>query len=398
MHYDAIIIGAGAAGLFCAIEAAKRGKSVLLIEHNAQVGRKIIISGGGRCNFTNTNVTAENFISNNPHFCKSALARYTPDDFLMLIKKYRIPYYEKKLGQLFCRERSYSIVEMLLAECEKAGVRILTDCSVKRVDNESGSNRGENSNDPARFSLNTTKGAFTCKKLVIATGGLSFPKIGASGFGYDIARQFGHQVTELRPSLVALRFRNEKSFSKLSGISIAARVETKGNSFSENILFTHHGLSGPAVLQISNYWQGSKPISFDLLPDLDFVSELQKHRESRQTLVNFLSKYLPKRFVEEFTGRNFENKPLNQYSERELIRIAEKINCWQLVFGETEGWNKAEVTLGGVDTNEISSKSMESKKVQGLYFIGEILDVTGWLGGYNLQWAWSSAYVCGSSI
>ncbi len=386
MKFDAIIIGAGAAGLFCAIEAGKRGRKVLLIEHNAQVGRKIIISGGGRCNFTNLNVRPENFVSNNPHFCKSALARFTSEDFINLVKKHKISFYEKTLGQLFCRERSHQIVEMLLEECEIANVEILTDCSAKKI----------TKND--LFEIETNKGNFKSESLVIATGGLSFPKIGATDFGYTIAKQFGIKLTKIRPSLVPLIFANGNNFAKLAGVSIDSIAESDKESFRENILFTHRGLSGPAILQISNYWRENKPISFNLLPKFDALELFEQNQNSKQTLVNFLSKYLPNRFAERFTLQNFQNKPINQLNKKEVEEIAETLNNWQVLFNETEGFDKAEVTLGGVDTNEISSQTMESKKIAGLYFIGEVLDVTGWLGGYNFQWAWSSGFVCGQVV
>lgn len=382
MKFDVIIIGAGAAGLFCAIEAGKRGRKVLVLEHNAQVGRKILISGGGRCNFTNQSVKAENFISNNPHFGKSALARFTPKDFVELVKKHKIQFYEKKLGQLFCKESSRNIVEMLLTECESAKIQIKTNCSVKNV------RKGE------LFSVETNQGDFFSENLVIATGGLSFPKIGATDFGYKIAKQFGLKIVETKPSLVPLVF-TKANFSNLAGISIDSNVSTKKNSFRENILFTHRGLSGPAILQISNYWQKERVVSIDLLPEIDALQILEENRHSKQNLDNFLSKFLPSRFAEVFV-RN--NKPLNQLSNKEVEEIAENLNNWQVLFNETEGYHKAEVTIGGVDTNELSSQTMESKQVKGLYFIGEVIDVTGWLGGYNFQWAWSSGFVCGQNI
>lgn len=387
MKFDAIIIGGGAAGLFCAAEAGKRGRKVLVIEHNVQVGRKILISGGGRCNFTNTGTKAENFISKNPHFCKSALARYTPQDFIELVKKHRIEFYEKKLGQLFCKESSRLIVEMLLAECRIGKVEIRTNCSVKKIEKNE------------FFEIETNQGIFVSESLVIATGGLSFPKIGATDFGYKIARQFGLKIVETRPSLVPLVFEKvEQSFKKLAGVSIDTIVSSGKNSFRENMLFTHRGLSGPAILQISNYWQKEKAVSFDLLPDADALELFEKNRESKQNLDNFLSKFLPNRFAEIFTAENFPNKPLNQLSRKEFEKIAENINNWQVKFNETEGFHKAEVTLGGVDTNEISSQTMEVKHIKNLYFIGEITDVTGWLGGYNFQWAWSSAFAAAQSL
>jgi predicted Rossmann fold flavoprotein len=384
--YDAIIIGGGAAGLFCAIEAGKRRRKVLVIEHNNQVGRKILISGGGRCNFTNKQVKPENFASNNPHFCKSALARYTPQDFIEIVKKHKIEFYEKKLGQLFCRESSRLIVEMLLKECGTAKAEIRTNCSVEKVVKNN------------LFEIETNQGKFICENLVIASGGLSFPKIGASGFGYKIARQFGLKLTETRPSLVPLVFSGGQNFSKLAGVSIDSSVNCGKISFRENILFTHRGLSGPAILQISNYWDKKNPITIDLLPEFDAEKIFEQNRNNKQNLDNFLSKFLPNRFAEIFTSHNFSNKPLNQLSKKEIDKIVQNLDSWQVKFDETEGWHKAEVTLGGVDTNELSSQTMESKNVPGLFFIGEVVDVTGWLGGYNFQWAWASAFAAGNAI
>jgi len=385
--FDVIIIGGGAAGLFCAIESGRRGQKVLVLEHNAQVGRKILISGGGRCNFTNEDVNPENFISQNPHFCKSALARYTPQDFVDLVKKHKIEFYEKKLVQLFCRNSSRQIIEMIVAECQKAKADIRTNCSVKNV---------VKTDD---FKVETNQGVFECQSLVIATGGLSFPKIGAGGFGYKIARQFGLKIVETRPALVPLVFaKDSQSYKKLAGISVDANISCGKHSFRENILFTHRGLSGPAVLQISNYYKQDKAISIDLLPNANAFELFDKNREGRQNLDNFLSQFLPNRFAEVFTAQNFVNKPVYQLSKNEIEKTAKKINSWQVLFDETEGFDKAEVTLGGVDTNELSSQTMESKKVQGLYFIGEVVDVTGWLGGYNFQWAWSSGFAAGQIV
>ncbi len=387
MKFDVIIIGAGAAGLFCAIEAGRRGRKVLVLEHNAQIGRKIIISGGGRCNFTNREVKPENFVSQNPHFCKSALARYTPQDFIELIKKHRVEFYEKKLGQLFCRDSSRQIVELLLAECRRAKVEIRTDCAVKNL----------SKNDS--FEVETVQGNFTGGSLVIATGGLSFPKIGATDFGYRVARQFNLKIVETRPALVALVASNSDSnFKKLAGVSIDASVTYGKQSFRENILFTHRGLSGPAILQISNYWEKGKAVSIDLLPTADVLGFLENDRESRQNLDNFLSRILPNRFAEIFTAQQFSNKPLNQLSKKEIENIAERLNNWQIEFRDTEGYDKAEVTLGGVSTDELSSQTMEAKRVKNLYFIGEVVDVTGWLGGYNFQWAWSSGFAAGQAV
>ncbi len=385
MKFDAIIIGGGAAGLFCAITAGKRGRRVLVIEHNAEVGRKIIISGGGRCNFTNLNVTAENFVSQNPHFCKSALAGFTSQEFIALVKKHKIQFYEKTLGQLFCRDSSRAIVEMLLAECRAANVDIKTNCVVNNVVRNSA------------FTVETNQGTFTTDKLVIACGGLSFRKVGASDLGYKIARQFGLKIVATRPSLVGLVL-NGKNYSKLAGVSIDAVVSANKNSFRENILFTHRGMSGPAVLQISNYWEKDEQIQLDLVPQNDFAATLAANRSSHKTLVNFLSDVLPSRFAEAFVTTNFQNKPLDQLSNREIDQITSMMKSWQVKFIETEGYDRAEVTLGGISTNELSSKTFESKKVSGLYFIGEVVDVTGWLGGYNFQWAWASGFAAGNEI
>jgi len=382
--YDVIIIGGGAAGLFCAIEAGKRGRRTLVIEHNAQVGRKMIISGGGRCNFTNIHTSPENFISQNPHFAKSALARYTPQDFIELVKRHRIEFYEKKLGQLFCRERSNQIVEMLLAECRKAKVKVATNTSVGSVEKNE------------RFSLETSRGTFKSDSLVIATGGLSFPKIGATNFGYKIARQFGLKVLQTRPSLVALVAEGRERFPHAAGVSVDASVTVGGQVFRENVLFTHRGLSGPAILQASNYWQHEQPVSIDLLPEGN-ASEIL-NVESKKKLGNALAEVLPQRVVDLVLDESLRIKPMNQIGNAQLQKTASVLNAWQLKFIDTEGWHKAEVTLGGVSTDELSSKTMESKKVPGLYIIGEVVDVTGWLGGYNFQWAWASGFAAGNAV
>lgn len=383
MTYDAIIIGGGAAGLFCAITAGKRGRKVLVIEHNAEVGRKIIISGGGRCNFTNLTVTADNFISQNPHFCKSALANYTTQDFVDLVKKHRIPFYEKKLGQLFCRENSRAIVEMLLAECRRARVEIRTGCTVTSV--------GRNKN----FSVETSQGQFVSRSLIIACGGLSFPKVGATDLGYRLARQFGLEIIETRPSLVGLVLEG-KRYTELAGVSLDCSVSSGQHTFRENVLFTHRGLSGPAIIQISNYWERKEPVSIDLLPEAKVTEMLAANRHGRKTLANFLGEFTPQRLADAFAAKM--NKPLSQLSDREIDEIGRLFNSWQARFSETEGYDRAEVTLGGVSTAELSSKTMEAKKASGLYFIGEVLDVTGWLGGYNFQWAWSSGFAAGNAL
>ena len=396
MKFDVIVIGAGAAGLFCAAEAGKRGRKVLIVEHNAQVGRKILISGGGRCNFTNIDTRAENFISENPHFIKSALARYTPQDFVELVRKHGIEYYEKKLGQLFCRESARQIVAMLLDECARAKVEIRTNCSVREIRKAS---EHDDDSSKSRFEVETNQGTFACENLVVATGGLSFPKVGATDLGFRIARKFGLKIVEPQPALVPLVFEeSERHFAPLAGISVDALVSTEKHSFRENILFTHRGLSGPAILQISNYWRRGKPVSIDLLPDTDALEMLEKNSAGKQNLDNFLSRFLPKRFAEIFTAQRANNKPLNQTSKKEREQIAEQLNRWQARFSDTEGYAKAEVTRGGVATGELSSQTMEAKKCAGLYFIGEIVDVTGWLGGYNFQWAWASAFAAGQVI
>lgn len=385
MHFDAIIIGGGAAGLFCAIEAGKRGRRVLVIERNAQVGRKILISGGGRCNFTNLNVSAENFVSQNSHFAKSALARYTPSDFVKLVRKHKIDFYEKKLGQLFCRESSRQIVDLLLAECGDVRVKIKTGCSVGSVTKN------------GHFLVGTDQGDFATDNLVIATGGLSFQKVGATDLGYRIASQFGLSVVETRASLVPMIF-DGLDYRSLSGIAIDASVSTDGTSFRENILFTHRGLSGPAILQISNYWDKNRAIKIGLVPGIDWHDLFKSNRTSSKRLDNLLSSYLPSKLAIRFAEENDCAKPLRDLSDKKISHVADRLSDWEVMFKDSEGYDKAEVTLGGVSTDELSSKTMESKKVAGLYFIGEVVDVTGWLGGYNFQWAWSSGYATGQVI
>ena len=386
MHFDAIVIGGGAAGLFCAGLAGNRGRRVLVIERNAQVGRKTLISGGGRCNFTNLSVGAENFVSGNPHFAKSALARYTPQHFIDLVRRHKIPYYEKKLGQLFCRESSKQIVAMLLAECEKGRVDIRTACSVERVEQAGGT-----------FRIKTNQGEFESEKLVVATGGLSFAKVGATDLGYRIANQFGLKIVETRPSLVPLIFAGE-GFRELAGISVDSVVTADGASFRENILFTHRGLSGPAILQASNYWDPATPLQIDLLPGRDARELITANRTNKKRVDNFFSDILPAKVAERLLNPKGDAKPLAQMSEKEMGYTAAALNDWTVRFRDTEGYDKAEVTLGGVSTDELSSKTMEARKVPGLYFIGEVVDVTGWLGGYNFQWAWASAAATAEAI
>ena len=386
--FDVIIIGAGAAGLFCAAEAGKRGRRTAVLEHHEKPGKKILISGGGRCNFTNINTAPNNFVSQNPHFCKSALARYTPADFVELVEKYNIDYYEKKLGQLFCRDSARQIVKMLVDECEAGNVKIRTNCHVAKVakiDNG--------------FLIETTQGVFESESLVIATGGLSFPKIGATDLGFKIAREFDLKIVPTRPALVPLVFAGKEmqSFSELAGVSLEVTASFGDQAFRENVLFTHRGLSGPAILQISNYWQNGQKIRFDLLPAQNVQELFAENRQAKQELVNFLGARLPSRFAEKFCASFVQSKPLFRLSSKEIENIVSLLADWQVRFDNTEGYHKAEVTLGGVDTNELSSKTMEAKKVAGLYFIGEVVDVTGWLGGYNFQWAWASGFAAGQA-
>jgi predicted Rossmann fold flavoprotein len=384
--YDVIIIGAGAAGLMAASQAAKQGKKTLLIESTNNIGEKIRISGGGRCNFTNINASPINYISNNPHFIKSALARYTQHDFIKLIEDYNISYHEKTLGQLFCDGSSSQIIDLFLNECSKYNVTLNLNCivsSVTKTDN---------------FIIESNQGSFSSKSLIIATGGLSIPKIGASDFGYKIAKQFDLNIIETKPSLVPLTV-NEKDlefFKSLSGISIDSEVSYKKISFRENILFTHRGLSGPAILQISSYIDPPETIKINLLPDLNLNDLFLKERHSKTSISNFLKEFLPKRFVDNFCEHLSLNKRIIDYKTKDLEQIANHLHQFSIQINSTEGYKKAEVTTGGIDTKELSSKTMAALKVPNLYFIGEVVDVTGWLGGYNFQWAWSSGFVAGN--
>ncbi len=384
-RFDAIVIGGGAAGLFCAIEAGKRGKRVAVLERNSQVGRKIIISGGGRCNFTNLDVRSEHFISQNPHFAKSALARFTPQDFLQLVKSHKIPFQEKKHGQLFCRESSRSIVNLLLEDAKAANVKIFTSEDVKGVEYAE------------HFVVRTGTSNFAADNLVVASGGLSFPKVGATGLGYEIARQFGHKIVETRPSLVAMRLKGN-AFPALSGVSADAEVRCGRAVFRESVLFTHRGLSGPAILQISNYWSQAKPVEIDLIPDIDLLVLFEENHESRMQVGNILSEHISKRIVEAFVPPGIRKKLVADLDANARVGIEDALKNWRVYFDATEGWDRAEVTLGGVSTKEISSQTMASKLHPGLYFIGEVLDVTGWLGGYNFQWAWASGAAAGRAI
>jgi hypothetical protein len=391
---DVVVIGAGAAGMMCAIEAGKRGRSVLLLDHARKLAEKIRISGGGRCNFTNRYTRPENFLSHNPHFCRSALAGFTPQHFIGLVEKHGIQYHEKKLGQLFCDGSSCQIIDLLRRECDVAGVAWQMPCQVSRVGS---------STCGARFLLETSLGHVKTESLVIATGGLSIPQIGASSFGYRIAEQFGIGVIPLRPALVPLTFAPEQlsTFSGLSGIALDVMVSCNGARFRENLLITHRGLSGPAILQISSYWRPGLPIHIDLLPDLDAATWLLDHRHSNALLSNLLTQHLPRRFAEAWVKRACGGQsdiPANQYSNKSLKQIATQLHDWQVIPDGTAGYKKAEVTLGGIDTRELSSKTMEAKKVPGLHFIGEVVDVTGHLGGFNFQWAWASGYAAGHFV
>jgi hypothetical protein len=387
-QWDVIVIGAGAAGLFCAIEAGKRGRRVLVLEHSDQVGKKIAISGGGRCNFTNVFTSPDNFLSANPHFCKSALARYTPADFVSLVEKHGIAYHEKKLGQLFCDGNAQQIIDLLLRECQTAGVEIRCGCQVLKVQKDDW------------FSVSTNQGSFDSTALVIATGGLSIAPLGATDFGYQIARQFGLRVEEARPGLVPFTLTSQmlKQLTKLSGVSLDAVVTCGGREFRENILFTHRGLSGPAILQISSYWKPGTEISIDLLPDEDVLGMLTGEQSSDIGLASLLSRHLPKRFAEVWCQLFAPSRPLKQYTSAELTDIAERLHDMRITPAGTEGFKKAEVTAGGVSTTELSSQTMEATRVPGLHFIGEVVDVTGQLGGYNFQWAWASGFAAGQVV
>ena len=388
---EVLIIGASASGLMCAIEAGKRGRKVVVLDHANQAGKKILMSGGGRCNFTNMDISADNYISHNPHFCKSALSRYTQWDFIALVNEHHIPYHERDLGKLFCDDSAKDILSMLLNECYKVKAKIKLDTHIKSVATK----------EPG-FILDTSSGKYQTESLVIASGGLSIPKMCASPFGYKVAEQFGHHIWPTSAGLVpfTLQPEDKQILERLSGISVASHVSNQRISFKENILFTHRGLSGPAILQISSYWRPGETATIDLLPDTDLVSVITE-RQSRNanTLVKtLLGELLPKRLVTAFLDSELLEKPLQELSKSLIQQIADTFKKWQVKPGGTEGYRTAEVTLGGVDCDELSSKTMESKKHKGLYFIGEVVDVTGWLGGYNFQWAWSSGWCAGQVV
>ena len=384
---DVIIIGAGASGLMCAIESGKRGRSVLVIDHADKIGKKIRISGGGKCNFTNINTHSTNYLSNNPHFCKSALSRFAPRDFIAMLEKHGIKYEEREDGQLFCTESADEIIRMLEKESNDSGVKIILNCQIMEVKKE------------VSFIVTTDNGIFESDSLVIAAGGLSYPQIGASGLGHNIAEQFGLKVTELKPALVPFIFSRKDMliFSQLSGISIEGAIKCNKMEFKGSILFTHRGLSGPAILQISSYWKESDTIVIDLLPGIEILGIFTQRQlnKSKIDMHNLISEFLPSRLSKIWCASNIQSKPVNQYNEKELKIIAHKIHNWEIKPDTTEDFKTAEATLGGIDTNELSSKTMGSKKVKGLYFAGEVIDVTGQLGGYNLHWAWASGFVAG---
>ena len=388
---EVVIIGAGAAGLMCAFSAAARGRKVMLIDHANKAGKKILMSGGGRCNFTNMYTEPGNFLSQNPHFCKSALARYTQWDFIAMVAKHGVPYHEKKLGQLFCDNKSSDILEMLLNECEQAGVSLHLDTSVQQIDKlDSG------------YRLQTTLGQLDCQSLVVATGGLSIPTLGATGFGYQIAKQFGHMLLPTRAGLVPFTITDQLKAlcSELSGTSVDCLVSCNGQSFRENILFTHRGLSGPAILQISSFWEPGDSVEINLLPDHDALQWLQGQQAERPNseLKTLLGELFTKKMANLISEHWFVSKPMKQYTPAELAEVANRLSAWHVVPAGTEGYRTAEVTLGGVDTREVSSKTMESLKSPGLYFIGEVLDVSGHLGGFNFQWAWASGYAAAQFV
>lgn len=391
MNSEVIIIGAGAAGLMCALSAAQKGKQVLVLDHANKAGKKILMSGGGRCNFTNMFTEPDNYLSHNEHFCKSALSRYTQWDFIALVEKHGVPYHEKTLGQLFCDNKSSDILNLLLTECEQAGVTLQLNHTVEAI---------EKVED--HFELVVNGRPMQCNALVIATGGLSIPTLGATGFGYDIARQFGLKVFDTSAGLVPFTITNQLKqwCTELSGTALDCVVTCNGRSFKEAFLFTHRGLSGPAMLQISSYWTPGDSLSINLLPDTSAIEWLTKEQSERPNteLKTLLAEKFTKKVAALMCQDWFESRPLKTYNHPELAAIAERLENWSVTPSGTEGYRTAEVTLGGVDTDEISSKTFEAKKVKGLYFIGEVLDVTGHLGGFNFQWAWASGYCCGQSL
>ena len=390
MKTDVIIIGSGAAGLMCAMQAGQRGRSVVLLDHAKKLAEKIRVSGGGHCNFTNLNSGPENFISSNPNFCRSALARYKPKDFIALLQKHNIGYHEKTLGQLFCDDEAEALIAMLREECDAAGVKRFMSCELEEIERA------------GKFRVSTSRGEFEAKSLVIATGGLSIPKTGATPFGYHVAEQFGVPITKLKPGLVPLSVAPDdwKPYADLTGVSLDVSVSFGKQSFRENMLVTHRGLSGPAILQISSYWQHGQPLHIDLLPACDMATLLDEQKGSKKLLSNYLTQWFPKSFADVWCAQlpGIENKPLNQYNDKQRKQIAATLHDWQITPSGTLGYTKAEVTCGGIDTRSLSSKTMECNDVPGLYFIGEVVDVTGQLGGHNFQWAWASGYAAGQAV
>ena len=399
MRFDAVVIGAGAAGLFCAGIAGQRGLKVLLLDHGERVAEKIRISGGGRANFTNRDLDVRapqrHFIGGNPHFCRSALSRYTPQQFIELVQRHGIAFHEKHKGQLFCDESSQQIIDMLLAECAAGGVTHWQPCSVGEIA----------FSDEAGYRIETSRGSVQAPRLVIATGGLSIPQIGATDFGYRLASQFGLRVVPPRPALVPLTFGGEawSPYAELAGLALPVQIETGSKKdrmvFLEDLLFTHRGLSGPAVLQISSYWQPGAPLTIDFAPGVDVRAALGEAKQrSRKRIGNELAAMVPARLADAWVGQDAAlQRPINESADKALSTLAERIARWQITPSGTEGYRKAEVTAGGIDTRELSSQSMESRQ-RGLYFIGEVVDVTGWLGGYNFQWAWASAHACAHAL
>ncbi len=405
-NFDVVIIGAGAAGLFCAGVAGQLGLKVLLIDHGDKVAEKIRISGGGRCNFTNTGTTPANFLGDNPHFCRSALSRYTPQDFIGLLQRYNIPFHEKHKGQLFCDRSAEDIINLLLSECDVGQVTRWQPCAVKSIAFSAFTPHAEGASS---YEISSDRGIVSTRSVVIATGGLSIPKIGATDFGYRVARQFGLRLVEPRPALVPLTFDEAAwaPYAQLAGLSLPVRIET-GNkkaktAFLEDLLFTHRGLSGPGVLQISSYWRPNTPIWLDLAPDVNILEKfIQAKTTSRKLIANELASQVPARLADTWVkqdaagGHNWQ-RPINEATDKALAALTQTLSHWELTPSGTEGYKKAEVTAGGVDTRDLSGQTMESKQ-PGLYFIGEVVDVTGWLGGYNFQWAWASAFACAQGL
>ena len=399
---DVVVIGAGAAGLFCAAQAGQRGARVLLVDHADKVAEKIRISGGGRCNFTNRDATPANFHSRNPHFCRSALARYTSQDFIALVQRHRIAFHEKHRGQLFCDDSSQQIIDLLLRECEQGDVERWQPCAVRALRTREGAGERE-----PRFEIDTDRGPVEARSVVIATGGLPVPKIGATDFGLRVAKQFGHAIVEPRPALVPLVFDAAAwaPFVELSGVSLEVEIASGAGKqrarFIEDLLFTHRGLSGPAVLQASSYWRPGETLQIAFAPGTDWPETLVHAKAtSRRQLGNELAAHLPQRLAQVWLARGGlpDERPMPEVADKPLRLLAESLAAWRIAPAGTEGWKKAEVMAGGVDTREIDSKSMESRRAPGLHFIGEVLDVTGWLGGYNFQWAWASAYACAEAL